>query len=137
MSKLERFLTYGVSLFILASLLLTGCGTYRSQVRISWAGSSNSGRMAYRYKTFSGVERKNERLEAGDTLIFEYDATVEEGTLTLQVEDPDDAPLWETTLRENGQDRVELTAEQAGTYTIVVEGDNTGGKFEVAWEVEE
>ncbi len=136
-TKMKRFLMYSVSVFILAGLLLTGCGggAYR-QVRIMWAGSSNSGRMEYRYKTFTGVERKNERLEAGDTLAFEYDATVDKGTLTLQIQDPDDASLWEATLRESAEDRVDLTAEQTGTYTIVVEGDDTGGEFEVSWEVE-
>ena len=114
--------------------LLAGCGS--STVKVEWVGSSGPGYVGYRYTTFTGVERKTFRAEAGQTMTLGYDVTVEKGALVLKVDDPDKV-LWEETFREGAADTITLTAPQDGLYTIYVEGQATGGSFDISWSVGE
>ena len=119
---------------LLMTSLLAGCGS--STVKVNWVGSSGPGQMGYRYTTFDGVERKTFRAEAGQTMTFDYDVTVEKGALVLKVGDPDKV-LWEETFREDAADTITLTAPQNGLYTIRIEGQATGGSFDLSWSVGE
>ena len=126
---------------LLMTSLLVGCGS--STVKVGWVGSSGPGHMGYsytmgyRYTTFDGVERKTFRLEAGQTITFDYDVTVEKGALLLKVVDPDGENLWETTFRKDAADTVTLTASQNGLHTVRIEGQATSGSFDISWSVGE
>jgi len=128
-------LAVGALALLLMTSLLTGCGS--STVKVGWVGSSGPGRMGYRYTTFDGVERKTSRAEAGQTMTFDYDVTVEKGALLLKVVAPDGESIWETTFREDAADTVTLTAPQNGLYTIHIEGQATGGSFDISWSAGE
>jgi len=121
-----------LALLLMTSMLI-GCGS--STVKVGWRGSSGPGHMGYHYTTFDGVERKKFRVEAGQTIPFDYDVTVEKGTLVLKVVTPDSENLWEETFREDAAGTVTLTAPQNGLYTIRIEGQSTGGSFDLAWNV--
>jgi hypothetical protein len=127
-------LAVGALALLLMTSLLVGCGS--STVKVGWVGSSDPGHIGYRYTTFDGVERKAFRAEAGQTMTFDYDVTVEKGSLVLKVGDPDKV-LWEETFREDAADTITLTAPQNGLYTIRIEGQATGGSFDLSWSVGE
>ena len=130
-----------VGALLLMTSLLVGCGS--STVKVGWVGSSGPGHMGYsytmgyRYTTFDGVERKTFRPEAGQTITFDYDVTVEKGALLLKVVDPDGESIWEETFRKNTADTVTLTASQNGLHTVCIEGQATGGSFDISWSVGE
>jgi len=115
--------------------LLVGCGS--STVKIGWVGSSGPGHTGYRYTTFDGVERKTFRAQAGQTISLDYDVAVEKGALVLKVVAPDGESLWEETFREDAADTVTLTAPQNGLGTIRIQGQATGGSFDISWSVGE
>jgi len=126
-------LAVGALALLLMTSLLAGCGS--STVKVGWVGSSGPGRMGYRYTTFDGVDRKTFRAEAGQTMTFDYDVTVEKGSLLLKVVAPDGESIWEEAFRKDTTDTVTLTAPQNGLYTIRIEGQATGGSFDLSWSI--
>ena len=117
------------------SVLLIGCG--RSTVKVGWIGSSGPGYTGYRYITFDGLERATFRAEAGQNISLDYDFAVEKGTLTLEIVAPDGESLWERTYHEDADESVTLTAPQKGRYQVRLEGEATGGSFDLSWSVGE
>jgi len=128
-------LAVGALALLLMTSLLAGCGS--STVKVGWVGSSGPGRMGYRYTTFDGVERKMFRAEADQAITLNYDVTIKTGSLLLKVVAPDGESIWETTFREDAADTVTLTASQDGLCAIRVEGQATGGSFDLSWSVGE
>jgi hypothetical protein len=122
------------AVFLLATSLVVGCRA-RSSVRIGWRENSGLKHTTARYASFSGVERKSFRLEAGQTLAIDYDVEVEKGTMTLSWVDPDGETLWEETFEEGAADEVALSASQSGRHKLLIEGRNTGGSFDLSWRV--
>ena len=126
-----------VSMLVVATLLLgllAGCG--QPKVFVGWMASNRPGHMRACYAAFSGFKVRTVRAAPGETLVVEYGATVNEGTLTFSVEGPDDKLLWVVALDRDSKDSVELPVEQGGRYAIVVRGNGTGGSFAVWWRVE-
>jgi len=121
-----------VLLFI--ALAVAGCST--SQIRIGWIGTQSTDHMAYQYERFKGIERAAIYVQGGETLALAFDAEVEDGILVLQVIDPDEAVLWERTLRSDSAGDVRLPMEQEGHYKITIKGQDTKGKFETSWEIQ-
>lgn len=149
--KKETGRTLGrVMLFSIVLLLLTislgGCGALKGSdgiaftkvdnVQIGMVESNGLNSAEARFHTLSGRKTWRERLEAGDTLSLDYEAEVEKGTLALQVEDSKDAVIWEKVVAagEKATDEVEMVVEESGTYTIVVAGDDAGGRYQLAWD---
>jgi hypothetical protein len=120
-------------MFILLTLAPAACGNSRTYLLRS--GSRTAHRIDYSYETFNGVERLRAPADAGETLVIRYDATVEKGALTIRVENPRNDTVWETTVQEAQSDTVRLPAERDGTYMILIEGDDTGGSYDVSWDV--
>jgi hypothetical protein len=67
---------------------------------------------------------------------LDYEVTVAEGALTLQVQAPAGEAVWEATFREDESGTVEETVERGGAYEIVILGESTQGSFELSWEIE-
>jgi len=126
-------------LLALASLLMASllAGCVSSTVKVGWVGSSDLGHMGYRYTTFDGVERKMFRAEADQTIALNYHVIIEKGALVLKVVAPDGETLWEETFRKDSADTVTLAAPQNGFHTIRIEGQATGGGFDLSWSVDE
>jgi hypothetical protein len=136
--KTRKLVLAGTLVAVLVNaLLLTACiGATNTERRLLWSGTSRANEMAYRYTTFTGTVRGKVRVEAGETLVLAYAATVPKGILAVRVQTPSKATLWETTLAESVDERqVELTPAEAGNCTILVTGKEAGGDFAVSWSV--
>jgi len=126
--------TLFIFLAVVAVVTLAGCA--QSEVRIKCQGTNMPGHMAYRYDRFTGdAETHNVSVKAGQTLVLTYDVVVNAGTLSIQVDGPDNETVWEIALQEGAQDTVELALEEGGQYCVVVMGKKTGGSFDVSWEL--
>ncbi len=133
MKKMQRVFKGMLGLLVLGSLLLVACS--QSKLQIGWVGTSTANQFSYRYETFTGTERKSIRLTAGETLALTYAVEVDKGSLTLAVQNPDGETLWEETFEEADDETVELNAEKTGTYKLLVQGERTGGSFDISWDI--
>ena len=127
-----------LTLIVLALIMMVTqlAGCENSTVRVNWSGSSTPGHIEYHYTAFSGIERQSFHVEAAQSLDLRYDVTVEKGTLTLKVIAPDGESLWEETCSENASGAISLAIPQDGLYTVNVEGETTGGRFNISWNAE-
>jgi hypothetical protein len=130
MHRLQQGFAAALSSVILVTLLMSGC----SGLRLGWSASSWRGHSSASYVEFNGVEEKQVRLEDGETMELAYEVEVDDGALTIAVQDPDRRTVWEATLEEDARDQVEITAETAGRYNVVIWGAETKGSFDVTWE---
>lgn len=119
---------------LLLTMILAACSP---QIRIAWAGTSMGNEMNYRYRTFTGTEFARVEAEEGQELNVDYAVAVDKGTLTLRLVGPEEQVLWEEQYREDVQGEYSLAPTQDGTYRIGVEGDETGGSFDIAWQLAE
>ena len=132
MDKLQRaFFFISTILFV---GLLAGCAADR--VAVGMRETNLPGQWQATYTTFSGTKADTFPADAGQTLVLEYETEVDKGSLTLQVESPDDEVLWETALEEGGADTVRVALNQDGRYAIVLSGEDTGGSWDLEWEIE-
>jgi hypothetical protein len=90
--------------------------------------------MNYSYSSFSGDEVGTSSLDADEILTVDYQAEVEEGTLSIRVEDPDGEVLQSNTMQQDDSGTWTVTAPEEGDYHIVVEGDDASGSFDVEWD---
>jgi hypothetical protein len=119
---------------VLLLALAVGCG--QSRIQIGWVESNLPGSFAASYVSFSGSEVRTVRADAGETLVLQYAAEVNEGTLAIMVEAPDGEMLWNVSLEEDAEDMADFPVEQDGRYSIVVRSDGTAGSFDLSWGVE-
>lgn len=132
MSRLPRA-AFLISIILLAGLL-TACEADR--VAVGMRETNLPGQWQATYTTFSGTEVDTFSVDAGQTLVLEYETEVEKGSLTIQVENPDDEVLWDTSFDEGDADTVRVDLEQDGRYAIVLIGEDTGGSWDLEWEIE-
>lgn len=130
MYRLQRGFAAAIGSVLLVTLLMSGC----SSLRLGWSASSWRGHSSASYVEFNGVEEKQVRLADGETMKLSYEAEVDEGALTIAVQDPDRRTVWETTLEKDARDEVKITAETAGRYNVVIRGAETKGNFDISWE---
>jgi hypothetical protein len=116
-------------------LSLTACG--QSGVRRGWVENNVGNRYTARYNQFNGRQTDRFRAEAGQTLEVAYDMRVEEGSLSLDLEDPDGNIIWHIAFPEDESGSVSFDLEDTGRYRWVVVGDQTAGSFELEWELSE
>jgi hypothetical protein len=119
---------------VLAGLLVVACGQRR--VEIGMVETHRPGQWQARYTTFSGVKRDRVQADAGQTLVLAYEAEIDKGRLEIRVEGPAGDTLWERSREQDGQETVELTLEQGGRYLVLIEGRDTGGRFDLSWSLE-
>ena len=118
---------------VLASLPIT-CG--QSSLEIGMLATHLPGRWEANYATFTGTKEDTIRADAGQTLILDYEVKVDKGDLSIEVIRPEGGPLWDVSMQESGQDRVEISIGQRGPHTIVIKGDDAGGSFDLSWALE-
>lgn len=131
--KRLRFLT--ITMALLAGVTASCLST--SQVRIEWAGSNLPGRMTYRYALFTGQESGSLEAELGQTIALSYEATVNEGTLSIEVRGPQGQIIWQVQLEGDEAESVQIPVPEAGKHTVTMVGRDAAGSFDVEWQVEE
>jgi hypothetical protein len=127
--------TLSALMLLLMSIFLIGCGS--STVRLGWSESKLPGGWRADYATFDGIEQTTFRVEKGQTVTLDYVVTVEKGLLTLKIVGPDGESQWERSFGEAADGVVTLTVSQEGRYQVRVEGEGTGGSFDLSWNTEE
>ena len=132
-----RTLLVGVLLLLLV-FTLGACDAWEggSTVEIGMVENSGFNNTEARFETLRGRKVRQETLSTGETLVLDYDVTVDKGTLTLMVEDPSGESVWETEVTDSAADQVEIVAAEAGNYDIIVEGDDAGGSYDLSWTLE-
>lgn len=124
-----------LALFPLLAGALVACSG-GSSIEVSMVETSRPGKWEAGYRTFDGVKQNTIPAEADETLVLDYRVEVDTGTLTLRLESPDGEDLLELTWEEDTADTVEVPLAQDGDYAIILEGDATGGSFDLSWELE-
>lgn len=131
MKQAQRVLCLAVA--VLLAGVLTSCAS--SMMQLMWAESNLPGRLKAIYGVFSGAEVRSVQIDAGETLVLNYKARVNRGTLAIHVENTDEEVLWEVLLDEDGEGNVEVAVAQEGRCTIVVKGEETRRNFDLTWRV--
>lgn len=119
---------------ILTNLVIAGCRS--SSIRIGWLEHDASNRKQASYRKFTGKERINFQASAGETLHLSWDASVEKGSLTFRLLDPQKDSLWVESYLEDSQGSVTLPLPQKGLYTLWIQGEETRGSFDLTWDTE-
>ncbi len=118
---------------LLVAVLVASCG--QGSIRIGWVETSSPGQLEATYDEFTGVETRTVSTQPGETLCLEYDARVERGRLSLQVEGPLGETVWCTALcNDCGETRTLPVTRGPGCYTISIRGEATEGGFDLKWE---
>lgn len=120
-------------LFVLTLVMIVALSACTRQV--SWVGMNYGNQYTATYELFDGKQKETIQLTAGETLTLTYDVEVKKGSLTLQFEDSDREIVWAETFLESAEDVYSYTAETSGRYTLTVIGDQTGGGFDLSWEI--
>lgn len=114
---------------------LVGCES-SSSLKVGWVETSSANQHTARYATFSGTESTGVAVEGGQSLTVDYDVTVEKGTLKLAILTPNDETIWEQTFSEGDTGQARVTAAENGRYHIDITGSDTGGSYDISWEIE-
>jgi len=61
---------------------------------------------------------------------------VQMGRLTIKWLDPSGVVVWEKVFSESASGTEEIVSESHGSYSIIVQGQDTGGSFNVTWDGE-
>lgn len=120
-------------LIVVLGLILAGCST--SSYRQNMAGTNWGNEMKYTYTTFDGLETSRLSASSGQTIELDYTCEVTKGKLSLQVTDPDDKVVWQVELSENEIAEADIPVATTGTYKLEVRGQQSGGMFDIAWQV--
>jgi|GEM_PF-2165306 len=101
--------------------------------RIGFAGTNIPGHMAASYQYLDDTVDSGLTVAADEMIVLEYELQTEEGQLLLEIQAPDGTTLMRMEGNEAG--RAEVEVPQAGTYRLVVQGDETRGAYDIHWEV--
>ncbi len=127
---------FPLSMFILILvILLSGCDFTKirvGEVRVMY-GSNEDGHISYDFKTFTGFESGSAQVEKGEIIFFDYQVTVDKGSLLIEWQDPNGEIVWQENLSESERGNVEIGIETSGKYTIIIQGKNAAGNFDVSW----
>jgi NADPH:quinone reductase-like Zn-dependent oxidoreductase len=122
-----------ISIILLAGLL-AACEADR--VAVGMRETNLPGQWQATYTTFSGTKVDTFRADAGQSLVLDYETEVDKGSLSIQVENPDDEVLWDVAFDEGGADTIRVDLNQDGRYAIVLKGEDAGGSWDLEWELE-
>lgn len=120
---------------LLIGTLLAGCGD-SSSLKIGWREFGGLSRKRAKYVTFDGVQNKAFRVDAGKAIELTCDVTVDKGSLTVALIAPGGERLWEETFQEDAERFTTVTTSEGGRHILRVEGQQTGGSFDISWDVE-
>jgi hypothetical protein len=116
---------------MMSALALSGCLTSNA-TRIGWTSSVRSNEYTANYTTYDGTTSVPIKIRERE-VTFTYQARVDKGSLAMRVQDPQGHNLWQTTLKGNGNGSRVLSIPTNDTYVLVVEGQGTGGGFDIHW----
>jgi hypothetical protein len=119
----------GLTLLVLA--LMSACTR-----QVGWVGMNYGNVYNASYILFDGKQTETLNLKAGETLNLAYHVSIDSGALTFQLIDPDRRIEWEASFRDNIKDFLSYPVDSSGRYTLRLIGDETSGKIDLRWEIE-
>ena len=135
-NKTQIYLLF--TIFLIGSVL-SGCDFTSKikigEVRLGMFGDHQDSHSYYSYSTFTGVESERLQAEKGQSIAFSYQVSVEKGSLIIELQDPNGEVLWHQVHETHAQDQLEIPVETTGIQTIIIQGKDAGGSFEVSWQV--
>jgi hypothetical protein len=137
--KSKRYPAYILSLFMVVAGLISSCNFDNVKVggvRVMY-GNNEDGHISYNYSIFSGIESGILEVEAGQRILFDYEVSVDKGSLLIEWQDPDGEAVWQKVLLESDTGGDIITAETSGAYRIIIQGKKAGGDFDITWTVDE
>lgn len=79
--------------------LLTACSR-----QVGWVGLNYLNIIDVSYQFFDGKKVERIQVDAGNTFNLDYDVEVDDGTLRLELIDPDREMVWEASFLEDNED---------------------------------
>lgn len=134
MESRTRIALIGLALIVLSTALV-GCGS--SSLKIGWLELGGRQRKRAQYVKFDGMESKSFRVEAGQTVELACDVSVEKGLLSVTLLSPGGERLWQDTFLEDREAFVTVTATETGLHILRIEGQETGGSFDISWRLKD
>lgn len=130
-----------LSILIFLAISLSACGEASlhlgnlkiGEVRIGMFETRGPNHMAYSYTTFSGHESTLIELEPGQLLTVDYQVQMTKGSLTIEIQSPQNELLWQENFDSDTSDSIELQAQESGQHFIVISADSAGGSVDVSW----
>ncbi len=119
-----------ITILLIFLVLLSACTR-----KIGWVGMNYDSKMKAAYTGFTGPESAIIRLDPGEGFLLEYQVTVEEGGLTLQMTGPDGQVIWAEAFRTDDEGQFQFTSENGGRYLLQAIGDETRGGYDLSWEI--
>ena len=119
-----------IVLSLLTMIFLSSCTR-----KVGWVGTNIGNEFTARFQFFDGQQTDTIRLDAGERFNLKYEIEVVEGSLTLELLDPEKALLWEKRFLEKESSNFEFTSETSGQYTLKVIGREAQGSFDLRWEI--
>ncbi|MCK4897554.1 MAG: hypothetical protein KAS38_02160 [Anaerolineales bacterium] len=135
--KKKRFHIHILLIIAILSILLSGCKLNKvkfGEVRMMF-GTNEEGHIAYTCTTFTGIESRSVQAERGQIISFNYQAAISKGSLVIEWQDPAGEVEWRKILVEEDHGKEEIRIESAGKHTILIQGKDAGGKFDVSWQI--
>ena len=124
---------------LMIGTVLSGCDFTSKikigEVRLGMFGDNADGLMHYSYRTFTGIESDLIQARQGQTISFSYALDVNKGSLIIEWQDPEGEVAWHEVFKTSVQGTNEIPVVTAGTYTIIIQGKDTGGGFKVSWKI--
>ena len=122
---------------LMIGTVLSGCDITSKikigEVRLGMFGDNADGLMLYSYRTFTGTESDLIQAQQGQTINFSYALDVNKGSLLIEWQDPEGEVVWQDVFETSVQGTNEIPVLIDGKYTIIIQGKDTGGSFEVSW----
>lgn len=118
---------------LLFGLVLIGISACSTSLRVGWFSRNLPTQTTASYNTFTGTERRQIEVDAGDEVVLDVQSEVTKGDLNIRILEPDKDVLKRI---ETNRDReYTFEAEESGNYWVVITGDNAGGSYEIQWDV--
>jgi len=125
---------------LMIGTVLSGCDFTSKikvgEVRLGMFGDNADGLMLYSYRTFTGTESDLIQAQQGQTISFSNALDINKGSLLIEWQDPEGEVVWREVFETSVQGTNEIPVLIDGTYTIIIQGKDTGGGFEISWKIE-
>ncbi|MEJ2708170.1 MAG: hypothetical protein P8074_11200 [Anaerolineales bacterium] len=130
--------SYGLlfSGLMLVAFLLSAWGGL-STVESGMTDSSLPGYLSFNYNKFRGVKKAKIHFDRGDEIRLYYNLKIKDGYLVVFVKDPQNRIMWQKTFKADATDTINLRSKRPGNYQLIIEGNNTGGGFDIQWNFDE
>jgi hypothetical protein len=122
-----------VAVMLLALAVVSCNGSSFSGFKQNYSGTNTNREITATYELLDGTQTKDIPVKDKDVINFKYSSTVEEGELSIMVEDADKEQVTEFASGTSGE--AIIGADKDGDYRLVIRGKNTRGSFNISWEV--